>query len=449
MRIADDGRVFREVHEHHRQHVLNFLQTAFAQAAVENGTLVESWVCGDTAPDSPLTLEHRPISFPNYPHEWSPLMLWSAASATLDLASTALGAGFELKDATPHNQMFEGAKPLFLDLLSFVPDKAEEMIWRPHAQFVRTFLYPLLANRYFGLRLDEALFLHRDGLEPERLSALCGNNLWRRWTPPFLSVVTLPLLFGGRQGNFEPRLARDREESVAIRRALIAASRKTLQKARPVPISNSITNYLDDQTHYSQADLVRKEQAVSEALAGTSRGVLDVGANTGQFSLLAARKFGARVVAIERDPAAVDVMFSRVREDGASVLPLVVDLARPFGAAGWENIEQFSFLDRASRARFDTVLMLGVLHHLLVSERVPLPAVLRLLHRLAHEKAIIEYVDPSDPQFRKIARGRDSLHAGLTPDSFERAAADCGFTVASRAGIHDTRILYTLVRNPG
>jgi SAM-dependent methyltransferase len=381
-------------------------------------------------------------------------MLWTAAASTLNLAAAGLEAGFELKDATPHNQMFNGScRPVFLDLISFVPDESREIVWRPYGQFIRTYLYPLLANRHFAARLDEILLIHRDGLEPERVSAMCGS-VWRRWIPPFLNLVTIPVLLSGR-GNadatgFEPRLARDAAESVAVRAGLIRRTRSLLEKCRPRAIANSITSYLDDQTHYSAADLERKRAAVGAALAGENGKILDLGANTGEYSFLAARTCpGAFVVAAERDPVAVDHLFHRLQakdSGGLSILPLVVDISRPHGAAGWDNAEQAAFLDRAVRARFDVVMALGLMHHLLVSERVPLRLVLGLLSRLTTKKVIVEYVDPADPQFIKIARGRDALHRDLTPQTFEQSAAECGFAVAACVKVNATRQLYTLMR---
>ena len=124
-------------------------------------------------PEGSLILEHRSIPFPNFPYEWPPEMLRAAAELTLRLAQAALVDGFGLKDATPYNIMFDGPRPVFLDVLSFERRDQLDPIWRPQAQFIRTFLYPLLANRYLGLQMDEILLSHRDGLEPERMRQMC------------------------------------------------------------------------------------------------------------------------------------------------------------------------------------------------------------------------------------------------------------------------------------
>src|SRR5205085_12268830 len=103
-----------------------------------------------------------------------------------------------------------------------------------------------------------------------------------------------------------------------------------------------------------------------------------------------------------------------------NILPLVVDLSRPSPALGWRNLECASFLDRAAGG-FDCVLMLAVLHHFLVTERIPLDEILRLASELTTSLVIIEFVPPDDEMFRHLTRGRDQLHAGLNQEAFEKA----------------------------
>ena len=146
-----------------------------------------------------------------------------------------------------------------------------------------------------------------------------------------------------------------------------------------------------------------------------------MGANEGRFSFLAARQ-GASVVAIDTDPAVAGNVWREASAQGLDVLPLVVDLTRPTPALGWRNQECASFLDRA-RGSFDLVMMLAVIHHMLVSERIPLGELLRLAAELTRGYLLIEFVAPSDPMFIRIARGREMLHQDLTRNAFEAAAS--------------------------
>ncbi len=130
------------------------------------------------------------------------------------------------------------------------------------------------------------------------------------------------------------------------------------------------------------------------------------------------------------------------REEGLPILPLVVDLTRPTPALGWRNGECASFLDRA-RGSFDAALMLAVIHHMIVSERVPLREIIGLAAEIVTDAVIIEFVAPDDPMFRLIARGRDELHKDLTVEVFEAACRE-HFEIARSRRVNPTRQLYLL-----
>jgi SAM-dependent methyltransferase len=170
--------------------------------------------------------------------------------------------------------------------------------------------------------------------------------------------------------------------------------------------------------------------------------VLDIGCNTGHFSELAA-KTGANVVALDSDPVCVGQTYRRAVTNSLSVLPLVANIARPSPALGWRNGEQASLLERLS-GRFDLVLMLAVLHHLLVTERIPLPEILRLADDLTTDLLVLEYVGPSDPMFRKLVRGRGALYAHVTPEWFEAACTEHFEIVESQKLAEADRRLYLL-----
>jgi len=87
--------------------------------------------------------------------------------------------------------------------------------------------------------------------------------------------------------------------------------------------------------------------------------------------------------------------------------------------------------------------MLALMHHLVVNERVSLDRIFDLAAQLTRRLLLIEYVDPSDSQFRKIARGRDALHRDLTPTAFESAARE-RFEILDCRSLTPTRALYAL-----
>jgi SAM-dependent methyltransferase len=451
------NRILRCVSPEAAAEVRGFLASPFAVKSMARGVLSPTGILeGEAArglpaelleavPQESVILEHRPVPFVSYPYEWAPEMLYRAAELTLELGQLALENGFRLKDATPYNILFDGPRPVFIDLLSFEAGGSTDALWRPYAQFNRTFVYPLLACRYFGLQLDELLLARRDGLLPARIAQLCPG--WRLLIPPFLGAVTVPWLLTRSNGNAAPeqyriRSAKDAEEARFLVSAVFRRAHRLLRHARVARRDTEGVRYADSGHTYTPAEMAAKEQFVDSALEQSHPGaVLDIGCNTGQFSRMAARR-AERVVAIDHDPSVIGPLWKTASESGLEILPLVVDIARPPGACGWANLECPSFLDRACGA-FDCILMLAVVHHLVVSERVPLGHVFDLAEKLTRRDAIVEYVDPADSQFQRIARGREQLHRDLTPETFEQAAR-VHFEIAASQQVTATRRLYRL-----
>jgi hypothetical protein len=125
---------------------------------------------------------------------------------------------------------------------------------------------------------------------------------------------------------------------------------------------------------------------------------------------------------------------------------LVLNLARPTPPTGWRNRECPGFLERA-HGGFDAVLLLAVIHHLLVTERIPLAEILALAAELSTGIVIAEYVDPQDSMFRRLTRGREHLHSDLNPQVFENACRAHFEIVRSQAIEGTHRRLYLLRRS--
>lgn len=396
--------------------------------------------------DAALVLEHDRIPFVSYPYEWTLEMLEAAGNLTLDLAEALLKEGLGLKDATPFNVLFRGPTPVFVDALSVERRADRDPLWRPLAQFERTFLYPLLAHKACGLGLGQTLGVNREGLEPEEMAKLVGPV--RRWAPPYLWLATIPATLGKRKDVENPALYRKREAASVEQAQFILerrfrGARKSLRQVAPnADMQSGWSDYQGQSCHYSAEDRTLKQKFVEEALKElpTSATVLDIGANLGEYSRTAAG-MGHGVVAIDMDTVTMGRLWRGVHQTKEKVLPLVVDLASPTPATGWENGEGLSFLDRA-KGQFDCVLMLAVVHHLLVTNRVPLEHIVNLVAELTKKVLIVEYVGLSDPLFQRLCRGREALHKDFTLEEFERKFGE-KFTLVKRGQVQGNgRVVY-------
>jgi hypothetical protein len=88
-------------------------------------------------------------------------------------------------------------------------------------------------------------------------------------------------------------------------------------------------------------------------------------------------------------------------------------------------------------------MMLGLIHHLLLSEQIPLAEIAALLRELTTSWAIVEWVPASDPRFVDLLRGRDELYGHLDEAAFTHAA-EAHFTVVLREALPNGRVLFLL-----
>ena len=439
--VRPDG-VYRTIHPPFDAEILAFLNTPLAAELVAQGRLVASELVSPANADA-LVLRHPRISFQSFPWEWAPGHWLAAAELTLNLCSELVEQGWLLKDATPLNVLFQGTRPIFVDVLSIERMDPHQPIWLAYGQFVRTFLLPMLAYSRLGWPL-QGMLTRRDGYEPEDIyTALSWPG---RLKQPALSAVTLPSLLANNKKMQAGSLAARRVDEPELARQILLKTLKgmlsQMRKVTPTHRASTWSDYAETATHYSDEDHTRKRGFVADALAAARpMRVLDVGCNTGVYSNLAADA-GAEVVSIDTDMQAVDRLCASLKTDGKNILPLCVDLAHPSPAVGWENREYASFLNRCV-GHFDTVMMLAVLHHLLLRNQVPMDRIAELCDSLTTRHLILEWVPPTDAKFRELLRGRDAIYGHITETAFRDAFVEY-FTIVDELTLANGRTMFHL-----
>ncbi len=168
--------------------------------------------------------------------------------------------------------------------------------------------------------------------------------------------------------------------------------------------------------------------------------VWDLGGNTGVFSREAASS-GAFTVSFDIDPAAVEQNYRTVKsKKEQNILPLVLDLTNPSPSIGWDNNERDSF---GARGPVDMALALAVIHHLAISNNVPLPQLAEFF--ASHCKwLVIEFVPKSDSQVKKLLTSREDIFPNYTREGFE-AAFSSRFSICKTESVRDSeRTLYLM-----
>jgi SAM-dependent methyltransferase len=437
----------RTIHPEARDEVMAFVTSPFCSRLQDRGDMV-----GSTIQDSPtgLQLLHPKIPVPTYPWEWTPSQWLAAAELTLSLCAEALDEGWVLKDATPLNILFVGSRPVLVDVLSFekwdpAPKEYPSHIWLAYGQYIRTFLLPLLMNRMLSWPLELSLF-KRDGYEPADLYKALS---WpQRLSRSAFWPVTLAARLDAKDGDKIAVKTAPQHKSPDLALHLLKRTlsdlRKRTQRAMPEYAGSEWSNYTATLTHYSAQESAQKLDWVRNGLAELKPArVLDIGANTGVFSALAA-EYATQVVALERDASAAESLYRMTRNSKLSIQTIHSDLSRPTPAVGWENHETSSLLHRLE-GQSDLVLMLAVIHHLILMEQIPVSAILELARKLTSQYLVLEWVPVTDPMYQSLMRGRDALYGSLSEADLLKAC-EGRFRTLRRQPLENGRILFLFAK---
>ena len=383
-------------------------------------------------------LRHERIPFVSYPYEWTFSMLKDAALVQLDLLLAALGHDLVLKDSTPYNMQFRGARPTFVDVGSFERLRAGEP-WIGYRQFCMLYLYPLLLQSAKRVPFQPWLRGSIDGITPSEMRPLM--NFRDRFRKGVFTNVILHAKLEDRYSD-KPQQVKDEVKRVFKKELFVAnvrKMRKLVQRLEWDPPKGVWTAY-GERNSYTDDDAQRKDDFVRQV--ATSRDwnlVWDIGANNGRYSRIAAE--GARtVLAVDADQGPMELLYRDLRDErNEQILTLTMNLADPSPGLGWRGLERRALPDRGKP---DLVLALALVHHVAISANVPVKEFIDWLASL-DTALVIEFPTREDPMVKKLlAPKRDGLHPDYELGFFERTLNEAFEVERSERLQSGTRVLY-------
>ncbi|HSQ34623.1 MAG TPA: class I SAM-dependent methyltransferase [Candidatus Binatia bacterium] len=408
------GRLYRQIGRPYRQEYEQLIGSGLYRELSAGGLLIRHEEVGPEhacSPDFHVIIRPALVPFISYPYEWAFGQLRDAALLTLKIQKLALEHGMSLKDASAYNIQYVQGKPLLIDTLSF-ETYAEGRPWVAYRQFCQHFLAPLALMARRDVRLGQLSRIHLDGVPIDLASRLLPRTTHLRF-----SLLSHIHLHARSQRHY--------------RNTALDASRRTLRRFSFLALIDSLesavaglrwqprgTEWADyyEQNNYTAAAMERKGNLVDEYLRTFApRQLWDIGANTGQFSRLAATR-QIFTVSLDIDPAAVELNYRQCRrEDNAFILPLLGDITNPSPGIGWANRERMSLLERGP---VDAVLALALVHHLAIGNNLPFSRIAQMLSGLCRA-LIIEFIPKEDSQVQRLLSSREDVFPAYHVRAFE------------------------------
>ena len=429
------GILYRQVNRAYAVDYTRLMQSGLYERLVKVGALIPHVETDQPPAESEAAfkvIQPERVPFISYPYEWSFSQLKDAALTTLSIQKRALSLEMSLKDASAYNIQFVGGRAALIDTLSFETYK-EGKPWDAYRQFCQHFLSPLALMAHVDVRLSQLLRVYIDGIPLDLVSCLLPAH-----TRLNFGLLTHIHLHAGAEKQFAGQSVGQAKMSKTALLGLIESLEATVKKLTWKPAGTRWWNYYEI-TNYSDAAFEHKKQLVGEWVARMKPAlVFDLGANSGVFSRVASAA-GAFTASFDVDSAAVEQNYRSLKADKTkNLLPLILDLTNPSPALGWANRERESF---AQRGPADMIFALAVIHHLALSNNVPLPQLAEYFAELGRY-LVIEFVPKSDSQVQKIMSSRVDIFPNYTLAGFEAAFAPC-FKILEKVSVRESeRTLY-------
>jgi len=438
-----DGVLYRQVNYAYKEHYDLLINTGLYKSLVDSKFLIpheEADIVYVKSDNAYKLLKPEPVEFISYPYEWCFSQLKDSALTTLEIQKEALKCGMTLKDCSAYNIQFSKGSPVFIDTLSFERYREGEP-WIAYRQFCQHFLAPLALMSHKDIRLNQLLRVYIDGVPLDLASSLL----------PFHTRFNFPLLLhihlhSASQKHYADKPVKketiEKRVSLMSFMGLIDSLESCVRKLSRVTQDTEWDDYYISNNNYMLEAINHKRQLVSDFLDKLRpRVVWDLGANTGLFSRIAGDK-GIQTICFDMDPACVEINYLTAVEKGeTNIFPLLLDLTNPSPGIGWENKERMSLWERGHA---NTVLALALIHHLVISNNLPLDRIATFFNRICNS-LIVEFVPKSDSNVQRLLVARKDIFSNYTREAFESEFSKL-FSIENCVNISNSeRTMYLMV----
>ena len=376
------------------------------------------------------------IPFISYPYEWSFSQLKDAALLTLRIQKAAMKYGMTLKDGSAFNIQFHNGHPIFIDTLSFEIYE-EGQIWKPYKQFCQHFLAPLALISKKDVRLNLLSKTFIDGIPIDLAAKLLPKTTFGNF-----GLMAHIHAHAKSQKHYEDKDAKIKQKTLSKRsfEGLIESLKSSIEKMTWNENNTEWGDYYSD-TNYTEKSFEEKKQFISLTIDQVKpKLVWDMGANTGVFSRLASTK-GINTISYDIDPLAVEKNYlSSSQNSEQNILPLILDLTNPSSGIGWNHDERMSIIQRGPA---DMVFALALVHHLAISNNVPLNKIAEFFSQIS-KFLIIEFVPKSDSQVKRLLLTREDIFENYDEKNFEIEFSKFFKIINSKKILDSERTIYIM-----
>jgi SAM-dependent methyltransferase len=360
------------------------------------------------------------IPFQSYPFEWSYTQWRKSILAYIRINHIALKFGMILKDATPYNFYLIGGKAVMFDTSSFMLFKENDS-WIAYRQFCEEFLSPVALMHYNGAEWSKITIANLRGMPLSFVSKQLPLKSW------FNLTTLLNIHMHSKYSGYNQLEQKENKQKKGFTLEKIKSLQKMIFNTisewdKPYQYKSHWSTYYENDIE-SPEYLKDKEATIRRWLEITKpKSVLDLGANTGKFSFIAA-EYTEKVISLEGDENCVDEIEYQIKEKKLkSIYTLIGNIAKPSPRLGFENSETENIYQRGSS---DMVLGLALVHHLHFNNRLSFEQISLIFASFSNKYLIIEFIPITDKKVQILRQFNSIDVTNYSEMKFTKALINC------------------------
>ncbi len=382
--------------------VQNLFSCGLIKELIDNELFPDSWISDYKLDGYEFIIEHDKIDNVSYPYEWTFSMLKDAALAVLNVNVIAKKYGYETKDCHSFNIVFDGLKPKFVDLGSFVKVDSDTTNWMAYEQFLKSYYYPLkiwskgnsfiarsiVANESEFINHDEFLLYKRPFLRNLSLSTI------RKFESKYFKYKNIPNVQYTSLRKRLPRVVASFIWFLKEKNALPFASvkfeslKKKIERIHYKRTKSRWGNYHNEfNTEKGEIkSTTRFDQVIEIINKNKIKSVVELGGNQGVLSKLLLESCNLeRVACTDYDEDAVDTMYLSSKNNNIELLsPVLLNFVLPVTVSkGKPAYERF---------KSDMVIALAITHHLVLSQKLRIDVIFNEISKYSNKYVLIEFM---------------------------------------------------------
>ena len=422
--VLKEGVYYRYIFNEYKKEYDNLMKSGLYEALKSKGYLIShselKYEGGDTNVYKQLIPEQ--IHFQSYPFCWSYSQWRKAIIANLEINKIALKYGMLLKDATPFNFYFKEGRAILLDTSSFIFFK-EGAPWLAYKQFCSEFLSPIALMHFNGQIWSGMVKANLKGLPLSFVSKQLPLQSW--FNLSCLLHIHMHAKYANTEGSIEEEHSRKSKVKEGFTKekllSLIDMILGTVKKWKQAYNINKHWHSYYESDIESPIYLNQKEEIITNWLDTLKpKTVIDLGANTGRFSFLAAKKV-EQVIAIESDYNCVDAIENAIDNDAVkNIVVGQMDLSETTPNFGILEKEYKSIFERLSNSHLSPslVMALAIVHHLHITNFLSFEQIAELLAKFNSKYLIIEFVPIQDSKVQLLIKNKQRDFSSYTQENF-------------------------------